>query len=284
MINQKPEWLKIKVRNGAEKDYVEDLLQKLSLHTVCEQASCPNLLECFGKKTATFMLLGKNCTRNCTFCNVDGGQPTPADETEPERVAQAVGKLGLKHVVITSVTRDDLSDGGSMQFAKTITAVRNAHPSVAIEVLIPDFNGDPLSLKNVIDAKPDILNHNIETVPRLYPEVRPMAVYNRSLELLKRVKEIDEAIKTKSGIMVGFSETENEVIDVLKDLRKSDCDFLTNGQYLDTSKKNHKVMEYVTPEQFERYKSIALELGFKYVASSPLVRSSYNASEAMKSY
>lgn len=284
MINQKPEWLKIKVRNGAEKDYVEDLLQKLSLHTVCEQASCPNLLECFGKKTATFMLLGKNCTRNCTFCNVDGGQPTPADETEPERVAQAVGKLGLKHVVITSVTRDDLSDGGSMQFAKTITAVRNAHPSVAIEVLIPDFNGDPLSLKNVIDAKPDILNHNIETVPRLYPEVRPMAVYNRSLELLKRVKEIDEAIKTKSGIMVGFSETENEVIDVLKDLRKSDCDFLTIGQYLAPSKKHHKVMEYVTPEQFERYKSIALELGFKYVASSPLVRSSYNASEAMKSY
>lgn len=276
-MDKKPEWLKIKVKNTKEREEVFELLERLSLHTVCEEAACPNLMECYGRRTATFMILGRNCTRNCTFCNVTKAIPTPVDESEPEHVAEAVEKLGLKHVVITSVTRDDLPDGGSGHFAKVINAIKNRTPNVITEVLIPDFKGDIDALKTVVDAHPHVINHNVETVPRLYNTVRPMAVYKRSLELLKRVKEMDDSIITKSGIMLGLAEREDEVISLFGDLLDNNCTAITIGQYLAPSKLHHPVMEYITPEQFNKYKETALSMGFEFVASSPLVRSSYHA-------
>ena len=276
-MDKKPEWLKIKVKNTKEREEVFELLERLSLHTVCEEAACPNLMECYGRRTATFMILGRNCTRNCTFCNVTKAIPTPVDESEPEHVAEAVEKLGLKHVVITSVTRDDLPDGGSGHFAKVINAIKNRTPNVITEVLIPDFKGDIDALKTVVDAHPHVINHNVETVPRLYNTVRPMAVYKRSLALLKRVKEMDDSIITKSGIMLGLAEREDEVISLFGDLLDNNCTAITIGQYLAPSKLHHPVMEYITPEQFNKYKEIALSMGFEFVASSPLVRSSYHA-------
>lgn len=276
-MDKKPEWLKIKVKNTKEKDEVFELLEKLSLHTVCEEAACPNLMECYGRRTATFMIMGRNCSRNCTFCNVTKACPTPLDQNEPAHVAEAVEKLGLRHVVITSVTRDDLADGGSGHFAKVINEIKKRTPKVIIEVLIPDFKGDDDALKTVVDAHPHVINHNVETVPRLYSEVRPMAVYERSLRLLKRAKEMDSTIITKSGIMLGLAEKEEEVISLFKDLLDNNCTALTIGQYLAPSKEHHPVMEYVTPEQFEKYKQTALSMGFEFVASSPLVRSSYHA-------
>jgi len=281
MNQRKPDWLRVRLTNGAERKEVEDILKRLSLHTVCEEALCPNLLECFGRKTATFMILGKNCTRNCTFCNVTKNIPETVDKDEPLHVAEAVRDLKLKHVVVTSVTRDDLPDGGASHYAEVIGKVRELNPKVIIEVLIPDFTGSYDALKTVIDARPDILNHNIETVPRLYSEVRPMAIYERSLELLHNVKKISSDMYTKSGIMLGLGETQEEVIEVLKDLRNVGCDFLTVGQYLAPSKQHHPVVEYIHPDMFEMYKTKALELGFKYVASGPLVRSSYQADKAM---
>lgn len=278
----KPEWLKVRVANGTKRAEVEEILKRLSLHTVCEQASCPNIMECFGRRTATFMILGKVCTRNCTFCDVHKGNPDMVDADEPLHVAQAVKELNLKHVVITSVTRDDLADGGAGHYAAVIRKVRELNPEVAIEVLIPDFEGSYEALAVVIKSKPDILNHNVETVPRLYPEVRPMAVYRRSLELLQNVKKMSSGIYTKSGIMMGLGENEQEVLGVFKNLRDAGCDFLTVGQYLAPSKSHHPVVEYVHPDVFEDYKAKALEMGFKYVASAPLVRSSYQADKAMK--
>ncbi len=280
MENRKPDWLKIKISSNAELHNVVGMMRKLNLHTVCEEANCPNLMECFSKKTATFMILGRECTRNCTFCTVSKNSPTDVDTQEPSHVGEAVKKLGLKHVVITSVTRDDLPDGGAGHFSKVIEAVREAAPSTDIEVLIPDFQGDRDALYQVVEAKPKVLNHNIETIRRLYPEVRPMASYDRSLELLKRIKEMDANIYSKSGLMVGLGETQEEVIDLLYDLRKFGCDIVTIGQYLAPSKKHHPVIEYVTPETFDIYKKKAEEMGFKYVASAPLVRSSYHAGEA----
>lgn len=284
MHERKPDWLRVKVSAGSKRDEVEEILKRLSLHTVCEQASCPNLMECFGRRTATFMILGKVCTRNCTFCDVHKGRPDMLDAEEPLHVAQAVKELNLRHVVITSVTRDDLSDGGAGHYAAVIGKVRELNPEVVIEVLIPDFRGSYEALATVMDAGPDILNHNVETVPRLYPEVRPMAIYRRSLELLKNAKNMSNDTYTKSGIMVGLGETEAEVLEVFCDLRAAGCDFLTVGQYLAPSKSHHPVVEYVHPDVFESYKVKALGMGFKYVASAPLVRSSYQADKAMKEH
>ncbi|WP_066636855.1 lipoyl synthase [Desulfolucanica intricata] len=277
MNKRKPDWLRVKLQ-GAEKTHeVKEMLNRLSLHTVCQEANCPNLIECFGRKTATFMILGSVCTRNCTFCNVTKGITQTVDPEEPNHVFEAVKELGLKHVVITSVTRDDLPDGGAGHFARVIGKLRAT--DVIVEVLIPDFQGDRKALATVIRAKPHILNHNIETVPRLYPTVRPKARYNRSLELLKNSKEFDNGIFTKSGIMVGLGEQEEEVIAVLRDLRAVDCDLLTIGQYLAPSAKHHEVIEYIHPDRFKKYKEIAYKMGFKYVASDPLVRSSYHAAD-----
>jgi len=282
MENRKPAWLKIKISSNAELHSVVDMMRKLNLNTVCQEAKCPNLMECFSKKTATFMILGRECTRNCTFCTVSKNEPTTVDMEEPFHVAEAVKKLGLKHVVITSVTRDDLPDGGAGHFVAVIEAVREVAENTDIEVLIPDFQGNKDALYQVVKARPKVINHNIETIERLYPEVRPMANYHRSLELIRRVKEMDPNIFSKSGFMVGLGETQEEVLQLLQDLREFGCDIVTIGQYLAPSKKHHPVIEYVTPEIFAMYKIKAEEMGFTYVASSPLVRSSYNAGEAFK--
>lgn len=282
-LKRKPEWLRIEKRKGENLGYVRNLLNKYSLNTVCDGANCPNKVECFSKKTATFMIMGSECSRNCRFCDVKLSKNLlPLDPNEPENLAAATMDLGLKHVVITSVTRDDLPDGGAEHFAKTIKAVRARDKDIIIEVLIPDLQGDIDALKVIVDAKPDIINHNIETVPTLYDKVRPMAIYKRSLEVLSNVKKLDSTIFTKSGIMLGLGETHEQVVEVFKDLREHDCDFLTVGQYLPPSTKHVELQEYITPEHFERYRVDAESLGFKFVASSPLVRSSYKASEMME--
>jgi lipoyl synthase len=282
VYKRKPEWLRIKTIGGKNRTQVEKILSRLSLHTVCEEANCPNIMECFSNRTATFMILGSMCTRNCRFCNVSKGKPQTVDIEEPLHVAKAVKDLGLLHVVITSVTRDDLPDGGAEHFANVINKIREQNENVAIEVLIPDLQGNVYALKTVVDAKPDIIGHNIETVPRLYSNVRPMAVYERSLEVLKNIKSYDDKILTKSGIMLGLGETWDEVVETLKDLRKVGCDLLTVGQYIAPSLKHHPVIEYIHPDVFEKYRDEALNLGFKYVASGPLVRSSYHAEKAME--
>ncbi len=277
----KPEWLRIRFQNSGQLKNTEDMLEGLGLNTVCHEAGCPNRLVCFNKKTATFLILGSLCTRNCTFCNIEKGTPLgQVDINEPERVAMAVKSLGLKHAVITSVTRDDLEDGGAAQFAGTIKKIRE-FSSATVEVLIPDLKGDMKALEKVARERPEIIAHNVETVPRLYPYVRPMADYDRSLGLLKKVKELDESIFTKSGIMVGLGETREEVLNVFDDLRRSGCDFLTVGQYLAPSSRHHPVKEYVDPEVFEEYRDEALNMGFKHVASGPFVRSSYEAADAL---
>lgn len=283
MHTKKPDWLRVKARSDKNRGVVEEVLQRLSLHTVCEQAGCPNLMECFCSKTATFMILGKVCTRNCTFCQVTKGSPYSIDIQEPARLAQAVNELGLQHVVVTSVTRDDLPDGGSGHFASVIQEIKALCPDVTVEVLIPDFQGDMSALKKVIAVAPHVINHNIETVPRLYPDVRPNADYTRSLELLRRVKMIAPHMRSKSGLMVGLGETQEEVIQTMRDLRASNCDFLTVGQYLAPSKHHHPVIEYIHPDTFEVYKAAALEMGFYHVASGPFVRSSYHAGEMFSS-
>lgn len=278
VYQKKPDWLKVKLRAATScSKEVQEILERYRLNTVCKEANCPNRMECFGRKTATFMILGSVCTRNCTFCNVSKGKTQKVDPEEPVNLAKAASELNLKHVVITSVTRDDLEDGGAAHFASVINEIRKANPEMTIEVLIPDFKGDKTALKKVIDAKPDIINHNVETVPRLYKEARPMAVYERSLELLKNVKDIDNSIITKSGFMVGLGEKEEEVTELLKDLKKVSCDAVTIGQYLAPSKAHHPVIEYVTPDTFKKYEKVAVQMGFKHVASSPLVRSSYHA-------
>lgn len=281
---KKPDWLKIKIQNNAHSNNVESILARLSLNTVCDEANCPNRMECFCNKTATFMILGKICTRNCSFCNVSKNACTqPVDDEEPAHVAQAVEALGLKHAVVTSVTRDDLPDGGAGHFSKVIEAIRKTTPRVTIEVLIPDFQGDDEALSKVIRAFPDVINHNLETIERLYPEVRPMASYARSLRLLQKVKEADPRIRTKSGIMVGLGETEAEVIQAMRHLRSAGCDFLTIGQYLAPSKSHHPVVQYIHPDVFEAYKREAEQMQFRHVASGPFVRSSYHAGEALES-
>lgn len=281
-VKRKPEWLRIDLNKGRSLNYVKEILERFSLNTVCEEANCPNRMECFSKKTATFMILGSQCSRNCSFCNVTHGSPEPVDPKEPQNIAKATVELGLKHVVITSVTRDDLPDGGAKHFSKVIKAIKTLNNDIVVEVLIPDFRGSFEALETVIKVKPEILNHNVETVPRLYSEVRPAALYERSLELLSRVKSIDSSVLTKSGIMVGLGEKEEEVIEVFKNLRLAGCDFLTIGQYLAPSAKHYPVIEYISPDVFQRYKEKALSLGFSFVASAPLVRSSYNAAEMLE--
>ena len=272
-----PDW--IRTRNRAENHETKHLLRRHKLSTVCEEARCPNRDECFAKPTATFMILGSGCTRNCGFCAVRSFSPERVDENEPENVAEAAEEMQLKYIVITSVTRDDLQDGGAGQFAKTIKALKKRIPYARIEVLTPDFQGDISAVKTVLDACPDVFNHNVETVERLYPFVRPGADYERSLFVLQQAKKIAPDIFTKSGFMLGLGETYAEVINILKDLRKVECDFVTIGQYLRPTKKNLPVVEYILPEVFEDVRIRALDMGFKYVASGPLVRSSMNAEE-----
>ncbi|NLJ98717.1 MAG: lipoyl synthase [Tissierellia bacterium] len=274
---RKPEWIRVKMQGGTVTNKVNSLISDLSLNTVCNEANCPNRMECYERGTATFMILGRNCTRNCTFCNVTRERPDKVNPKEPKNVANAIVKLGLKHAVITSVTRDDLEDQGANQFARVVEEIRKADPKVSIELLIPDMQGRKEMIDIVLDSEPDILNHNIETVPELYDEVRPMAIFDRSIELLDYVKKTKPNMKTKSGMMLGLGETKEQVLNVFKILREVDCDMLTLGQYLQPSKLHIPVVEYIRPEQFDEYKEIALSMGFKRVASGPLVRSSYYA-------
>ena len=275
----KPEWLKKRIPSGQACTEVSSLLRDRQLHTVCQEARCPNLGECFSRGTATFMILGNRCTRNCSFCAVQHDSPLLPDEGEPERVAMAVEALGLRYVVITSVTRDDIPDGGALHFAKTIRYIRDQMPSTRIEVLIPDFQGAEWALKVVMEAKPDVINHNIETVPRLYPEVRPQADYRRSLQLLTRCSEMDRRIVTKSGLMLGLGENPEEVLRVLRELLESGCQLLTIGQYLSPSSAHHRVIRFVPPEEFTQWEEVASRAGFMGIASGPFVRSSYKAAE-----
>jgi lipoic acid synthetase len=279
-MERKPEWLRKKRAPDPNVETVEKLIKELGLNTVCREAMCPNYGECFSSLTATFMRLGRNCTRNCRFCNVASAEPSPVDPEEPLNVARGAARLGLRYAVITSVTRDDLPDGGAAHFAGTIGAIRAESPNTAIEVLVPDFRGDYDALKTVTDARPDVISHNMETVAALYSKVRPEAEYGRSLELLGRIKQLNGAIRSKSGIMLGLGETRGQVLELLGDLRKQGCELLTIGQYLAPSKLHHPVAEYVTPDMFEEYGRIAEEMGFAFVASAPFVRSSYKAGEA----
>lgn len=276
-ITPKPEWLRRRLPTGNTYESVRRMLREQKLHTVCENACCPNQWECYADNTATFLIMGPVCTRNCRFCAVDKGLPVPIDPEEPGHVADAAGKLGLRHVVITSVTRDDLPDGGASHFVQTIHAVRKALPDVGIEVLIPDFQGNGAALDAVLEARPTVLNHNIETVERLYPLVRPMADYRRSLELLEKAAGHPQGVLVKSGIMVGLGEQETELFDTLADLKSHGCTLLTIGQYLQPSKAHLPVERYVRPEHFDAYRKQALEMGFSRVVSGPFVRSSYHA-------
>ena len=276
---KKPFWLKVKAPQGKIFDQTKGLLDDLNITTVCEEASCPNIGNCWSKKHATMMIMGDICTRACSFCNVATGKPNKLDLSEPIRVAKSVAKLNLNHVVITSVDRDDLYDGGADHFVSTITDIRKYSPNTSIEILTPDFLKKDGALEKVINAKPDVFNHNLETVPRLYPSVRPGARYFHSLSLLAKVKEVDPNIFTKSGIMVGLGESQNEIYQVMDDMRSADIDFLTIGQYLQPTIKHHKVEKFVHPDEFEKYKKIALSKGFLLISSSPFTRSSFHASE-----
>jgi lipoic acid synthetase len=276
---QKPAWLRRRLPSGPDYESVRTLLKENHLHTVCQEARCPNQWECFSARTATFLIMGHSCTRSCRFCAVDHGPVHPLDPNEPIRVAETARQLGLTYVVITSVTRDDLADGGARHFAETIRGVRNLMPEAGIEVLIPDFQGNPQALKIVLEANPDVLNHNMETVPRLYPLVRPEAVYERSLSLIHQAGCADPRTQTKSGLMLGMGETSDELRLVLKDLRQADCRILTLGQYLQPSSDHLPVERFIPPEEFDAWKMEALAMGFSQVASGPFVRSSYHAKE-----
>jgi lipoic acid synthetase len=273
----KPPWLRKRLVSNSSAREVNNLLQGLALHTVCQEAHCPNQLECFGNHTATFMILGDHCTRNCTFCAVKYGSQEPPDLDEPKGVAEAVSLLGLEYIVLTSVTRDDLPDGGAAHFASTIREIRKLGNEISVEVLVPDFQGSTQALATVLTAAPEVLNHNLETVPRLYPAVRPQADYRRSLQLLEEVKRLAPRTVSKSGFMVGLGEKREEVSVLLRDLRKVGCDLVTIGQYLRPSREHHPVVEYIPPDIFESYEMEAQSLGFHGVASGPYVRSSYQA-------
>ncbi len=274
---KKPEWLKVQMPIGEEYQKIKQMMRTNSLHTVCEEAHCPNIGECWGSGTATFLVLGDVCSRNCRFCAVTSGKPTLPDPMEPKNIAESVFKMHLAHTVITSVTRDDLPDGGAEHWRQIVIETRKLNPKTTIEVLIPDFMGKQEQYSIVFSADPDILNHNVETVPRLYPTVRPKANFNNSLRLLKDAKEY--GLKTKTGFMVGLGETKEEVIDIMKQLRKNEVSILTIGQYLQPTKAHLAVSRYVTPAEFVEYKKIGLEMGFLHVESAPLVRSSYHAKD-----
>ncbi len=274
-----PDWLKTKRYDSEPVTNMLALLRRLNLNTVCTSCRCPNIYECFSQQTATFLILGNVCTRGCNFCAIEHGKPQPVNPHEPERILQAVETLGLKYVVITSVTRDDLPDGGASHFAKTIDMLKNKIPGIPVEVLVPDFKGNKKALATVAAARPDVIAHNIETIPRLYARVRPGGDYHRSLSLLETVKYFDSAIITKSGLMVGMGENENEILAVLKDLRTAGCQILTIGQYLPPSVSHFPLYDYVTPKAFDRFKELAANEGFLAVASKPLCRSSYKAGQ-----
>ncbi len=276
-IQRKPEWIRVKAPVSPQYNETKNLMRNLNLVTVCEEAACPNIGECWKQKHATFMILGATCTRACSFCNVATGVPDALDPYEPARVAIAVQKLGLKHVVITSVDRDDLADGGAEQFVKVISEIRRLSPNTSIEILTPDFKDKPGAVETVARARPDVFNHNLETVPRLYPTIRPGARYFTSLDLLSRVKKIDPTIFTKSGLMVGLGEEKIEIMQVMDDLRAADVDFLTIGQYLQPTPKHAVLDRYVTPDEFKSYETFARAKGFLMVSASPLTRSSYHA-------
>lgn len=276
---RKPKWLRRKLPSGPVYGQVRALIANGELHTVCQEAKCPNQWECFSAKTATFLILGARCTRSCRFCAVEHGSVEPPDPQEPARVADSAKLLGLRYVVVTSVTRDDLPDGGASFFAATIRAIRESIPDALVEVLIPDFLGDKEALRIVIEARPDVLNHNIETVPRLYPTVRPEAVYERSIELLKRGKAYDPSIPVKSGIMLGLGESPEEIRSTIQDLLAAGCSMLSIGQYLQPSVHHLPVERFVSPEEFQKWREIALDMGFSQVASGPFVRSSYHAKD-----
>jgi len=276
---KKPDWIRVKAPVSAGYLATRDLMRANNLFTVCEEAGCPNIGECWEKKHATFLIMGGICTRACAFCNVSTGRPDPLDPAEPAHVADATAKLGLNHIVVTSVDRDDLDDGGAQHFADVILAIREKCPTTTIEVLTPDFLRKEGALETVVRAKPDVFNHNLETVPSLYLTVRPGARYFHSIRLLQQVKEIDPTMFTKSGIMVGLGEERNEVLQVMDDLRSADVDFLTIGQYLQPTRKHHEVKRFVTPEEFKSYETVAYAKGFLMVSASPMTRSSHHAGE-----
>ncbi|MGG3477234.1 lipoyl synthase [Peribacillus frigoritolerans] len=280
---RKPEWLKIKLNTNEQYTGLKKMMREKKLHTVCEEARCPNIHECWAvRKTATFMILGSVCTRACRFCAVQTGLPSELDWEEPERVAESVKQMNLKHVVITAVARDDLKDGGAKVFAETVKAVRRQNPFCSIEVLPSDLNGEYDNLKTLMDAMPDILNHNIETVKRLSQKVRARATYERSLEFLRRAKQMNSTIPTKSSIMIGLGETKEEIMETMDDLRANDVDIMTIGQYLQPTKRHLKVEKYWSPEEFEELKNIAMSKGFSHCEAGPLVRSSYHADEQVR--
>ena len=280
-MERKPSWLKVPYNREASLE-VAELMKSLGLNTVCKEANCPNLGECYKKHTATFMILGSVCTRNCKYCNVTCGRPEAVDEKEPENIAEAVKKLNLRHVVITQVDRDDLKDGGAGHMARTIKTIKENCKGVTVEVLISDYKGNIDNLKTVLDANPDVLNHNIEMPKELYGEIKPQANYDNSIMILRESKRLMPDILTKTGFMLGLGETDEQIFALMDELRETNCDILTIGQYLQPSANHAKLYRYVTPEEFEKYKNIALEKGFKFVVSTPLVRSSYRAHEAMQ--
>jgi lipoic acid synthetase len=280
-MRRHPDWLKVKIGGGENYVKMKSLLRNSKLRTICEEAKCPNIAECFGCGTAVFLILGDICTRNCKYCNVRHGEPVSLNSDEPKDVAESVKKLILKYVVITSVTRDDLEDGGASVFHNTVNEIKNLNKNCKIEVLIPDFKGEIESLKKVIDSKPDVINHNIEVVEKLFPEIRPEGNYETSLKLLENIKRINQNVKTKSGFMVGIGENKDQILKTMKDLKDVNVDFLTIGQYLQPTKEHAEIKKYYTPEEFEELIKIGLEMGFQHVESGPLVRSSYHAERAI---
>lgn len=278
-ITRKPDWLKVAIPSGENYNHLISLINQNQIHTICQEARCPNIAECFSKKTATFLILGDICTRNCRYCNVNHGKPEKVDCMEPKKVADAIKKLGLKYAVITSVTRDDLKDGGAKTFISTIREIRKLNPETKIELLTPDFQDQ---IKKILGEKPDVFGHNMETVKRLFPEIRPQTSYLKSLVFLKQIKEYNPSQITKSGFMVGLGETKEEVIEALNDLKKAKVDIVTIGQYLQPRKDLTEVKKFYTPEEFKEFEDIGKNLGFKAVFSAPLVRSSYHADELVR--
>jgi lipoic acid synthetase len=279
---RRPDWIKVRAPHGESYDFLKELMRSKKLHTVCEEAMCPNIGECWGSGTATFLIMGDTCTRSCGFCDIKTGRPAPLDWEEPERVAQAVRQMNLRHVVITSVNRDERKDGGAPIFALLIQRIREVQPGCSIEVLIPDFKGSEAALKIVMDTRPEILNHNVETVPRLFRKVQPQDRYEWAMATLGNAKRMEPDVLTKSGIMVGLGETFDEVVEVMRDLANLKVDILTIGQYLQPSKKHLPIKRYYTPDEFAEFKRIGLEMGFRWVESGPLVRSSYHAEQQVR--
>jgi lipoic acid synthetase len=280
-MRRHPDWLKVKIGGGKNFIKIKSLLRNAKLHTICEEAKCPNISECFGSGTAVFLILGDTCTRNCKYCNVKHGKPLPLNLNEPKNIAESVRELNLKYVVITSVTRDDLKDGGANIFYKTVKEIKKLNKDCKVEVLIPDFKGDNNALRTVINAKPDVINHNIEVVEELFPEIRPEGDYKTSIALLKNIKKINKNIRSKSGFMIGIGEKKEQILNTMRDLRDVYVDFLTIGQYLQPTRNHVMIKRYYNPKEFDEFRDIALQMCFKHVESGPLVRSSYHAEKAI---